>query len=266
MRILKCAALVGLMLAVTGTAGAVTLTDLNSSATIDPSGSGMNNWTVDGVSQLYQQWFWYRIGSQGPEASLDTIGTPAIVQVDPAIATITYSNDLLTIKVIYALAGGTAGSQTSDIAETIRITNNSCDTQTIHFFQYADFDLGGTPGNDTVTLVNANLVSQMDPLSTLGETVETPTPNHYELAFFSTTRDKLNDALPTTLSDGATSVGPGDATWAFEWDRDIVAGGTFIISKDKHLSPVPEPLTMLGVLAGVSGLGGYLRRRQQEVA
>ncbi len=50
-------------------AAPITLVDHNSSVTIDPdSQAGMHDWVVDGVDHLFQQWFWYRIGSN-PEAS-----------------------------------------------------------------------------------------------------------------------------------------------------------------------------------------------------
>jgi hypothetical protein len=41
-----------------------------------------------------------------------------------------------------------------------------------------------------------------------------------------------------------------------------------ILSDDSgNLPPIiPEPLTMLGVLAGIGGLGSYLRRRRLAVA
>ena len=53
----------------------VVLTDFNSTVVIDPtSQAGMYTWTVDGVDQMWQQWFWYRIGSAGPEQSIDTLG------------------------------------------------------------------------------------------------------------------------------------------------------------------------------------------------
>ena len=49
-----------------------TLTDLNSSAQInDASQNGMFNWTVNGVNQLAQQWFWYRTGSTGGTRARD---------------------------------------------------------------------------------------------------------------------------------------------------------------------------------------------------
>src|SRR5271165_3106552 len=57
----------------------VTLTDQNSTVLIDPtSQAGVYNWTVDGINNLYQQWFWYRIGSTGGQSSIDTISAPSI--------------------------------------------------------------------------------------------------------------------------------------------------------------------------------------------
>ena len=65
------------LLAVAGTIPAfaqVALTDANSSANIDPFSTagvdfrGMNNWTVDGVNHMFQQWFWFRVGEGGPES------------------------------------------------------------------------------------------------------------------------------------------------------------------------------------------------------
>ena len=50
----------------------VTLADLNSTAQINSSSqSGMFNWYVDGVNQLYQQWFWYGIGTGTGQSSID---------------------------------------------------------------------------------------------------------------------------------------------------------------------------------------------------
>ncbi|HDK02417.1 MAG TPA: hypothetical protein ENG84_01010, partial [Gammaproteobacteria bacterium] len=51
-----------------------TLTDQNSTITVDSaSNDGISHWMVDGVDQLYQQWFWGRIGSTSGESSLDTL-------------------------------------------------------------------------------------------------------------------------------------------------------------------------------------------------
>jgi len=81
--------------------------------------------------------------------------------------------------------------------------------------------------------VNANTVRVTGDATVLNETVATPAGDHYELDFFANTRTDLNDGVPTTLPDGSVVVGPGDVTWAFQWDRLICIGGSFTISKDK---------------------------------
>lgn len=263
----------------------VTLTHLNSTVDIDTgSQQGVYNWTVDGTDHLFQQWFWYRIGSTGPESSIDTLTQTAIASL-PRILDVTYAGSGLEINVLYSLTGGTAGSGTSDLAETISIINTTNESITLSFFQYSDFDIGGDPGNDYVWYNTSNLiVDQADPNATLSETVHTPAADRGELAFFSTTRDNLNDGDADDLAAGDLDgfshgvlqttgdfVGPGDVTWAYQWNVTIGAGGTFIISKDKNIAGgppergpfVPEPasLAIWGGLAAVGLVVGRLRRK-----
>ena len=58
----------------------VTLTDLNSTAVINTSGTGagMNDWLVDGVDPLQLQWFWFRADGMTREQRIDTISTATI--------------------------------------------------------------------------------------------------------------------------------------------------------------------------------------------
>jgi hypothetical protein len=73
---------------------------------------------------------------------------------------------------------------------------------------------------------------------------------------------ELIDAVPTTLSDTpATGVvlGPGDLAWAYQWDFVVPVGGTFQISKDKHLSGIPEPAAALLLSMGL-GMIAVVRR------
>ena len=154
------------------------------------------------------------------------------------------------------------GSGVADIGEAIRIKNTSGSSLDFHFFQYSDFDLG-CPGNDVIQLGKNlqgkfNEAAQSDGAVGLTETVVTPGANHGEAAFFNTTLVKLNDGVASVLSDNLNPVGPGDVTWAFQWDFTIAPGGSFLISKDKYLQiqNVPEPSSMLLAL-----LGGILIRR-----
>lgn len=235
----------------------------NATASVDPlSSSGMDSWTVDGTDHLHQQWFWYRVGDSGPEQSIDTLGLLGTNLVNNGLTAATlellYGNNDLTIGVTYSLIGGADGSGTADLGEQITINNLGSSPLDLRFFQYVDFDLCGASG-DTATITGGNTAGQNSgPGCIVSETVVTPPPSHFETGQFNNTLTSLEDGNPTTLN-GNASFGPGDATWAFQWNRTIAAGGTFIISKDKHLE-TPEPGLPLLLGVGLAAAAALLRR------
>jgi hypothetical protein len=257
----------------------ITLAHNNSIAFIDTgSQAGMFNWQVEGQNQLAQQWFWYRVGNLGPEAAINTISGPIITQPNARQVTVLYGNfnPVFSLQVDYLMTGGVPGSGQSDIGESILIQNKTAAPLDFHFFQYSDFDLGGIAGGDTVQLgknlsgTRFNEAIQSKGGVAFTETVTVPGANHGETAFFNATLLKLNDGVADILSDQLFPgpLGPGDVTWAFQWDLLIPANGSALISKDKYLeiNVVPEPST---VLLTVLGFGLVLatqayRRRNRE--
>lgn len=247
-----------------------TLIDDNSSMTFNTaSSSNATSWVVDGVNQLNQQAFWYRVGNAA-EQSVHSLPiafeTATNTNFDPNLDTlfVRYLGGGFHIDVRYSLDGGLPGSRASDIAEQISISNTGAAPLDFHFFQYNDFDLNGTAQGDSATFTNLNAVQQSEGTLSLSETVITPVPSHREIAFFPTTLNKLTDGGPTTLSDTPGTgvvLGPGDLTWAYQWDFVLPTGGTFQISKDKHLVGVPEPAAAVLLSMGVGLLVGVRRKR-----
>jgi hypothetical protein len=253
-------ALVSLAMVLPSHGQITTLSSGASIARIDPySQAGLFDWTVSGTDQLKKQWFWYRVGTAGSEFSIDTISAPTISGVSANGATITYANSSFSIDVIYGLTGN---ADSAGLTETIRIINKNTDPLSapldFHFFEYTDYDLAGIPGGQSVMVYGtAARAVQTGLLGAMGLETATPNASHREANLYDATLVKLNDALPTTLNDVLTA-GPGDVTFAFEWDYAIEAGGSRLISKIKT---VPEPSAM--VLMAL-GLVAFTLRRARD--
>lgn len=270
LKIAGLAAIIGL----TGVAvaNAFTLTSGNTVVTYDPdTQAGMSSWTVDGVNQLAKQWFWYRVGATGGESALNTLShttTTGTFGGAALVESVFTSPGNFSITIDYTIKGGTVGSKKSDIAEVISIENLSGSALPIHFFQYSDFDLGGTANNDSGWMANPNTIDQSDLSTALSETVATPGANEYQVGIGTAAglMASLNDALPTTLSDTplvgiANKIGPTNVAWAFQWDFNIAGNDSALISKDKQITPTPDVGSTLALLgAALTGLAFVGRR------
>jgi hypothetical protein len=262
------------LLTASASAGTLNLADQNSTAAITPSSSaGLTSWTVNGTNEAVRQWFYYAIGGGAP-SSLDTLGLTSSGTfvfgsgTRGGFAIYTGSNGL-SAEVDYILTGGGTSATQSDLSETIRLTNTGTAAKTLHFYQYSNFNLSQGTG-DSEQFTNANTVTQFGD-SLQMQTVSTPTPNEWEGSLTTSatnTLGKLTGGSPVTLSNtpalGGT-VGPGNVTWAYQWDPTIAAGGTYIISNDQQINPatpIPEPATpLLLTAAGLVLMGVRFRRR-----
>jgi hypothetical protein len=247
----------------------VSLTNNNSSIDIQTSGpgAGASNWQVDGVNQLYAQWFYYRVGPAGGESPLNAISAPTISTPTAARLDLSYNNGLYSALVRYTLTGNALGSSSAGLSETITLQNLSANVLDFHFFQYSDFDLRNLDLGQTAQFTTNGLgqyfkVTQTGNLMSVTETVTSAAVPiaHVEANGYAATITSLTDGLPTTLND-MTSFGPGDATFAYQWDISMAPGSTFIISK--ILSVVPEPSSAALLSLGILGFG-MLRRRTRK--
>lgn len=266
----SCAALVLVLLAglapsqANATPTIYTLTDGDASSQINPSSqAGMFSWYVDGVNYLNQQWFWYRVGS-GPQHSIDTLTLTGATLVDPSTLKLNYTGAGFTMAVNFFLQGGQPGSGTADMGEQIKITNTSTSSFNFHLFEYVDFNL--SQGQDKAKLIYPNTIDQYYQSNKVSETSVSPNPSYWEIANYANTLNHLNGTPNYILNDTpglGDEAGPGNLTWAFEYDKVIGRNQSLIISKDKVITVIPIPASAILLGTGLLGLvGAGLKRRR----
>jgi len=249
-------------LAIAGDEIVAVIEDANSTATFGVD--GQNSWIVDGVDHLYEQEFYFRRSGFNDEQNINTLTLlgQAINDTNPfsddradSFSSLYTDGNGLEVETIFTLRGGTDGSGVSDLAEQISLTNTGTSTIFISFFQYVDFDLGDDSGDDWGQIVDGNVAQQFDDEFALSETVVTPTPTFFQMGEHEDMFDLWSNGVVDNL-DG-TSSHQGDVVWAFQWDIELEAGDSFLISKDKSIVPAPGSLALL---AG-AGLISTRRRR-----
>jgi hypothetical protein len=237
------------------------LSDDNSIAAFDPSFSDIpsNNgilfWTVDDVNQLFQNWFWYRIGSEGRENSINTLNLIGLDQSQPADnqLSVTYAGTDFEIALNFTLDGGAQGSGISSLFENITIKNTGSNQLDFHFFNYTDFDLTENGEQDT-TKIGSSIATQWDNFTFATEVID-PAASYYQVSPFSNILDALEDDVTTTLANFFGLL-TGDNAYAFQWDFALQPEQSFSINNYKSIAPVesvPEPTMTLGLIA-FSGL------------
>jgi hypothetical protein len=248
-----------------------TLEDFNSSTTFNVGGGSQVNWLVDGTNQLFNQRFFYRAGTMGDEVPVDSLPLTG-QQVTDTNGFDDARNDALSLRytdagnglefrTTFTLRGGTPGSGTADLAETIRISNTGSSAVSLSFFQYVDFDLGGTAGGDfgQINLGPTVSASQNDGAgSFINETVVTPSPDGWQIGAWPSIVGLFGNGVVNNLSNFAGPIGPTDVTWGFQWNITLAPNTSYIISKDKLIF-IPTPGA-----AALLGLGGLIATRRRR--
>jgi hypothetical protein len=252
------------LIAANASASDFTLANKNSTmgVNITNAAAGVQSWTVDGVNYLNHQWFYFRVGSGGPEAPIQSISSTPTISLTTlssfSLLNLTYANASYSVQTSIKLSGNTPGSGRANLAEDITVRNLSGAPLDFHFFQYSDFNIHGVAGGQSVQFfqnaINGEYYKavQTDGIRTVTEVLNsTIVPlGHVEAGLFNSTLASLNDGASTTLSD-VTSAGVGDVTFAYQWDVTLAPGASFQLSKLIEIAPEPSSMSILGIAAAV---------------
>jgi hypothetical protein len=243
---------------------AINLTHNGSVVNIDETTSTVNNWFVGGIDNVFAHSYYFRVGDGSAASLVSTLGAPSVTLFGTRGAEVKYQSASLRITLNYFL---TAAGGTADLAETALVENLTGSAQAVRLFQYNDYDMNGTSGNDVGERLNSSTIKVTDGAVSTINAIEggAPIPDFTEIALWPNTRNNITGTagynLDTAAGSGIGQTVNGDIAYAFQWNKNLAGGGSFIVSTDK-ITAVPEPASMVAL-----GLGAVaLLRRRRKVA
>lgn len=237
------------------------------------SNPGLSDWTIGGVNQLEQQWFYYSIGG-GDVNSIDNIApwsTPTLNGGSTPSLSETYtSNAEVSVTATYTLQS--LSTAVAQLGTQVAIQNLSGQTQSFNLYQYSHFSLGGISGGQDVYFANAGFpytVYQYNPANTGGgfleETVNAGLGVTVEesAGIYSGTQLGLENGNPSpNFTDPSGVIGTGNVNYGYEFTAILAPNASITVST---LQTVPEPSSLAFISSGMLVLGFFYWRKSTLV-
>jgi hypothetical protein len=226
---------------------------------------GISSWTLNGINELSQQWFYYSVGGS-PVNSIDTIspwssptlgGQVVLGTLVNTNLTETYANSTLSVKTKYTLGENSSGATFST---AITLENVSSTSQTFNFYQYSHFGLGGSSSGQNVQFLGTTSpyeVTQNGNGAFLTGTLTalaggSPSTAEEIAGVYDGTQFGLEngDAAPSFTDTSLSATGNVD--FGYEFTATLAPGTSLSISE---IQSVPEPTSLALISAGLFGVG-----------
>lgn len=225
---------------------------------------------------LYQNTWWYRTAGDTREYGFSALTD--YMAMGPSSAHLTYEeagsdgtgSALLRFELIYTIVGVNDGH--GYLRTDWSLTNLTDGSLPVELFNYVDFDVAFDSSNDTALLTSFGpsygQIKAMD--SDAGKqfsiTAAGAGLSAWEIGVWPWTVYSLTDDEISNLSSATSPNGPDDMAGAFQYTLNLgggqTAGGYTVLEVSTIGSVVPEPGSILSLLAGMIGLVSMRRLKR----
>jgi hypothetical protein len=240
-----------------------------------PTGVAFRPETTPAASQMFQNWWYYRVagdtreypfGNYARSAGGTIASTSNVYSGNTATVawTDTNASSVVRFTASYVSTLTHTGTNAAILNQSFQISNPGASALSITLFNYADLDANGTNANDTVAAGNGSTsgITDTDGSVRLVHSVTgSVAANAFQVAQWPSIINFLSDASVNNL-DGSGVPFFGDESGAFQWNLTVPAGGSITVNSAISVAPVPEPGTLLLTGLVVTGAAAWRRRRR----